>query len=146
MATFLGSSWVTARLARRVNPASISWAIAGMRIMRRQREIEQTLNERVRNVLDSQALLEMAKHNPDSAADFVRALLAPRASAGSLFSVLAEAADPDGPANPVLAAPKQYVVLQDTDAFRALVGPPTSTPFSAPAPSRPCRRPPRHSI
>lgn len=141
MATFLGSSWVTARLARRVNPASISWAIAGTRIMRQQREIEQTLNERVRNVLDSQALLEVAKHNPDGVADFVRAVLAPRASAGSLFSVLAEAVDPDRPVETVPAAPRQYVVLQDTDAFRALVGPPTPSP----SPSRP-RRPPRHSI
>jgi hypothetical protein len=129
MFKILGASWVTARLARSVNPASPSWALAAIGIARYQYKTEKAQNKRLKSLLASPVICEIAAGDAQRAAALVETALPYAlplsASARSLFSVLAECPDPDPPPEWAAVEPgQQQVVLRDTQEWASVVGRP----------------------
>jgi hypothetical protein len=121
MFKILGASWVTARLARSVNLASPFWALAAVGIARYQYKTEKAQNRRLKFLLTSPVVCEIAARDTQRAAALVESALPLSASARSLFSVLAESPDPQ----PELAAAEpagQQVILRDTQEWTSIVG------------------------
>jgi hypothetical protein len=114
----LGASWVTARLARSVNPASPFWALAAVRIARYQYRTEKAQNRRLEFLLKSPVMCEIAARDTQRAAALVESALPLSASARSLFSVLAEAPAPPSELATVGPA-EQQVDLRDTQEWAA---------------------------